>query len=104
MQKYVLDLWSALQAPVSVGISLPGVDMARLIRGGGSPRGLSYLVRGARVNAWLNGRDFILPEDIRAVFQEIIAHRIFLDPIYELRQESLTRDLCAAIFAAVAVP
>jgi MoxR-like ATPase len=104
LQKYVLDLWSALQAPVSVGISLPGVDMARLIRGGGSPRGLSYLVRGARVNAWLNGRDSILPEDIRAVFQEIIAHRIFLDPIYELRQESLTRDLCAAIFAAVAVP
>lgn len=104
LQKYVLDLWSAVQNPVSVGVSLPGVDMARLIRGGGSPRGLSYLVRGARVNAWLQGRDAVLPEDIRSLFQEIIAHRIFLDPIYELRQESLTRDLCAAIFAAVPTP
>lgn len=104
LQKYVLDLWSATQAPASVGISFPGIDMARLIRGGGSPRGLSYLVRGARVNAWLQGRDIVLPEDIRSLFQEIIAHRIFLDPIYELRQEGLTRDLCAAIFAAVPAP
>ena len=104
LQKYVLDLWSAVQTPASVGISLPGVDMARLIRGGGSPRGLSYLVRGARVNAWLNGRDVVTPEDIRSLFQEIIAHRIFLDPVYELRQEGLTRDLCAAIFAAVPTP
>jgi MoxR-like ATPase len=104
LQKYVLDLWSALQAPASFGISLPGVDMARLIRGGGSPRGLSYLVRGARVNAWLAGREAVLPEDIRSLFQEIIAHRIFLDPVYELRQEGLTRELCAAIFAAVPTP
>jgi MoxR-like ATPase len=104
LQKYVLDLWSAIQAPASFGIELPGVDMARLIRGSGSPRGLSYLVRGARVNAWLNGRNAVMPEDIRAIFQEIIAHRIFLDPIYELRQEGLTRDLTAAIFAAVPTP
>ncbi len=104
LRKYVLDLWSAIQAPASFGVSLPGVDMARLIRGGGSPRGLSYLVRAARVNAWLGGRDAVIPEDIRSVFQEIIAHRIFLDPVYELRQESLTHDLCAAIFAAVPTP
>jgi MoxR-like ATPase len=104
LQKYVLDLWSAVQAPASFGISLPGVDMARLIRGGGSPRGLSYLVRGARVNAWLAGREAVMPEDIRSLFQEIIAHRIFLDPVYELRQEGLTRELCAAIFAAVPTP
>ena len=104
LKKYVLDLWSAIQTPAAFGVSLPGVDMTRLIRGGGSPRGLSYLVRGARVNAWLNGRDAVVPEDIRTVFQEIIAHRIFLDPIYEVRQEGLTRDLCAAIFAAVPAP
>lgn len=104
LQKYVLDLWQAVQKPAAAGISLPGIDMARLIRGGGSPRGLSYLVRAARVHAFLEGRDMIVPEDIRAVFAEIIAHRIFLDPIYEARQENLTRDLCAAIFAAVPAP
>lgn len=104
LQKYVLDLWTAIQKPAAAGISLPGIDMARLIRGGGSPRGLSYLVRGARVQAWLEGRDVVVPEDIRALFVEIIAHRIFLDPIYEVRQENLTRDLCTAIFAAVPSP
>jgi MoxR-like ATPase len=104
LQRYVLNLWSAVREPAAAGISLPDVDMTRLIRGGGSPRGLSYLVRGARVHAWLDGRDMIVPEDIRALFVEIIAHRIFLDPIYELRQENLTRDLCAAIFAAVPSP
>jgi MoxR-like ATPase len=104
LQKYVLDLWAAVQRPGAAGVSLPGIDMARLIRGGGSPRGLSYLVRGARVHAWLQGRDILVPEDIRALFAEIIAHRIFLDPIYELRQANLTRDLCAAIFAAVPSP
>jgi MoxR-like ATPase len=104
LQKYVLDLWAAIQKPAAAGISLPGIDMARLIRGGGSPRGLSYLVRGARVQAWLEGRDIVVPEDIRALFVEIIAHRIFLDPIYEIRQENLTRELCAAIFAAVPSP
>jgi MoxR-like ATPase len=104
LQRYVLDLWTAIQKPAEVGISLPGVDMGRLIRGGGSPRGLSYLVRGARVHAWLEGRDIVVPEDIRALFSEIIAHRIFLDPVYEVRQENLTRDLCTAIFAAVPSP
>jgi MoxR-like ATPase len=104
LQKYVLDLWAAVQNPAAAGISLPGIDMTRLVRGGGSPRGLSYLVRGARVRAWLDGRDAVVPEDIRTLFVPIIAHRIFLDQIYELRQENLTRDLCAAIFAAVPSP
>lgn len=61
-------------------------------------------MRGARIHAWLNGRDMLVPEDIRALFVEIVAHRIFLDPIYEMRQENLTRDLCAAIFAVVPSP
>jgi len=104
LQNYVLDLWAAVQKPAAAGISLPGIDMARLVRGGGSPRGLSYLVRGARVHAWLEGRDMVVPEDIRALFLEIIAHRIFLDPVYEVRRENLAHDLCAAIFAAVPSP
>ncbi len=104
LQKYVLELWRAVQVPATAGISLQGVDMTRLVRGGGSPRGLSFLVRGARIHAWLNGRDMLVPEDIRALFVEIVAHRIFLDPIYEMRQENLTRDLCAAIFAVVPSP
>jgi len=104
LENYILDLWTAVQKPAAAGISLPGIDMERLIRGGGSPRGLSYLVRGARVHAWLEGRDIVVPEDIRSLFLEIMGHRIFLDPVYEVRQENLTRDLCTAIFASVPSP
>jgi len=104
LEKYILDLWMAVQKPAAAGISLPGVDMERLIRGGGSPRGLSFLMRGARVHAWLEGRDMVVPEDIRTLFFEIMGHRIFLDPVYEVRQENLTRDLCAAIFTSVPSP
>jgi MoxR-like ATPase len=104
LQKYVLDLWTAVQKPGAAGICLPDIDMSRLVRGGGSPRGMSYLVRGARVLAWLERRDTVVPEDIRTLFNPIVAHRIFLDPAYELRQVNLTHDLCAAIFASVPSP
>jgi hypothetical protein len=46
----------------------------------------------------------VLPEDVRAIFFEVMAHRIFIDPIYENRAEILLRALCAQIFERVAVP
>ncbi len=78
--------------------------MDRLVQGGASPRGMSYLVQAARVRAWLEERDIIVPEDIRDVFVETIGHRIFLDVIYELRRDQIMRDLCRAAFDLVAVP
>lgn len=104
LEKYTLDLWSAVRDPVSAGIEISGVDMSRLVQGGASPRGIAYLVRGARVEAWLNGRDVVVPEDIRSVFPEIMSHRVFLDPIYELRREALVEALFAEVFAKVPAP
>lgn len=104
LETYTLDLWSAIRNPVSAGISIPGVDMSRFISGGASPRGMSYLMRGARVSAWLTGRDSVLPEDVRDIFYETMAHRIFLEPVYEMRREELVRQLIGAIFDKVPVP
>jgi MoxR-like ATPase len=104
LEQYVLGLWDALRSPASVGVAIEGVDMGRLILGGGSPRGVSTLVRCARVRAWLEGRDIVLPEDLRAVFTPVMAHRIFLDPIYELRRDRIVRDLCAQVFERVPAP
>lgn len=104
LEKYTLDLWSAVRDPVSAGIEIRGVDMSRLVQGGASPRGIAYLVRGARVEAWLNGRDMVVPEDIRSVFRPIMSHRVFLDPIYELRREALVDALFAEVFAKVPAP
>jgi MoxR-like ATPase len=104
LERYVLDLWQAVRDPASVGISIEGVDMRRLVQGGASPRGMAYLVRAARVAAWLAGRDMVVPEDLRGVFAETMAHRVFLDPIYELRRDVLVRELFAAVFATVPAP
>jgi len=104
LEKYVVTLWDALRDPQAAGLRLEGVDMARLVMGGASPRGLSFLARAARVHAWIEGRDMVLPEDVRAIFHETMAHRIFLDPVYEHRAEGLVPLLCEQVFARVAVP
>ncbi len=104
VQAYVVRLWDAIMHPAAAGLSIPGVDTGRLVQGGGSPRGLAFAVRAARVRAWLEGRDMLVPEDIRDVFIETMAHRIFLDPIYELRREEIVHDLCTAVVAGVPAP
>ena len=104
LQKYVLALWSALLAPSSVGATLEEADAETLVKGGASPRGLSFLVRAARVRAWLEGRDYLVPEDIREIFIEVMAHRIFVDPIHALRGDEIVKELCRAVFDAVPVP
>lgn len=104
LERYVLDLWLALRYPQSAGIAIDGVDMDRFIQGGVSPRGISYLLRASRVVAWLAGRSMILPEDLREIFVEVMAHRIFLDPVYELRRDALVNELCQSLFETVPAP
>jgi len=104
IQAYTTALWAAIRAPHRHDIRLADVDAERLISGGASPRGISYLVRAARVRAWLDGRDMLVPEDLREVFREVMKHRIFLDPVYELRRAELVGALCDAVFKSVAAP
>lgn len=104
LERYVLNLWQALVEPSSAGVSLPDVDLDSLVKGGASPRGLAALVRAARVRAWLEGRDYLIPEDVRDVFIEVMAHRIFVDPIHALRGDDIVKRLCRAAFDATPVP
>jgi MoxR-like ATPase len=104
IERYTMALWAAVLRPQDFGIALDGVDMGRLILGGASPRGMAYLVQAARVQAWLEGRHMIVPEDLQAVFREVVAHRIFLDPIYELRRSEIIDLLIEAVLARVAAP
>jgi MoxR-like ATPase len=104
LQNYVLGLWRGLTEPASVGISLPDVDVTTLVKGGASPRGLATLARAARVRAWLEGRDYLTPDDIKDVFFEVMAHRIFVDPIHALRGDEPVKQLCHAVFDATPVP
>ena len=104
LQRYALDLWTATRNPAEFGFEIEGVDTARLVQAGASPRGMSMLLRAARVAAWLAGRNEVVPEDLHTVFEPAVAHRIFLTPLYEMRRSEIAGRLAAGILETVASP
>jgi MoxR-like ATPase len=104
IERYVLDIWQATETPQRFDIALDGVDMDRLILAGASPRGMSALLRAARVVAWLANRSHLVPEDIHAVLMPALGHRVFFTPIYELRRQELAEALTTQIMNRLAVP
>lgn len=104
LQDYAVNLWQALRHPERLGISLMDIDMTKLMAGGGSPRGMAMLMRGARTRAWLEGRDFLTPDDVREVFPTIIGHRVFFTPSYELHRDEISQQLLQAVLAKVSAP
>ncbi|OZC32994.1 AAA family ATPase [Gordonia polyisoprenivorans] len=85
------------------------VDIARATRTspslalGVSPRGATALLSTSRAWAWLGGRDFVTPDDVKALAQSTLAHRLSLRPEAELEGVSVAAVLDAAI-ASVPVP
>lgn len=104
LQHYALDLCRATRTPAAFGIRIDGVDIDRLIQSGVSPRGMAVLIRAAKVAAWLAGRDYLLPEDLHSVLPETVAHRVFFQPVYELRRSQVASALMAEIRARVSAP
>jgi MoxR-like ATPase len=104
LERYVLDLWDATHAPQRAGVQLEGVDMEKLILAGASPRGMMALTRAARVVAWLAGRTYLTPDDIRTMAQPALGHRIFFTPVYVLRRAQLADDLVDQILEKVPTP
>ncbi|MEO0424592.1 MAG: MoxR family ATPase [Pseudomonadota bacterium] len=104
LQEYALDLCMATADPAAYGVDVSDVDVGELVEAGVSPRGSSMLLRAARVQAWLEGRDQMLPEDLRFVFYESIAHRVFFKPVYELQRAALIQPFVASLLDRVAAP
>ena len=70
---------------------------------GGSPRASLAILRTARVTAAINGRDFVIPDDIQYVAPHVLNHRIILTPDAEM--EGLTpKDVLAEIIKTLEVP
>ena len=80
-----------------------GDDLAGWIQYGASPRASMALDRCARAYAWLDGRDFVTPEDIQIIAPDVLRHRIILS--YEAEADGITPDRCIEeLIARVAVP
>ena len=104
IEYYALDLCAATRDPAAFGIAIDGVDMSRLVLSGVSPRGMGMLMRAAKVAAWLQGRDMLVPADLHAVLNETIAHRVFFNPVYELQRTALIGALMGQLVERVPSP
>jgi MoxR-like ATPase len=78
-------------------------DLARRIAWGASPRGSIALERCARAHAWLAGRDFVTPDDVRAIAPDVLRHRVL--PSYEATAEGWDGErLVGELLARVPLP
>jgi MoxR-like ATPase len=96
---YIVDLVRATREPVGVGLK----DLQPLVAFGGSPRASIALAQAARAYAFLRGRGYVVPEDVRALAPEVLRHRIVLT--FEAEAESLsTDDVISRVLEAVKAP
>jgi MoxR-like ATPase len=99
LELYVVDLVHATRSPAEAGLK----ELAPLVRFGASPRASIWLTLAARANAFLDGRDYVTPGDIKHVAPEVLRHRVA--PTYEADAEGLTSDkLVARVLETVRVP
>ena len=85
VEKYIVQLVMATREPQHYGD-----DIADWIDFGASPRGTIALERCARAHAWLNGRDFVSPDDVQAIAHDVLRHRILLS--FEAEARGMTPD------------
>ena len=85
VQQYLVQLVLATRHPGNYGD-----DLVHWVSFGASPRGTIALDRCARAHAWLNRRDYVSPEDVQAVFADVLRHRVLLS--YEAEAEGFTPD------------
>jgi len=98
LERYLVELVLASRNAARYDAAL-----ARRIAWGASPRGSIALERCARARAWLAGRDFVTPEDVRAVAPDVLRHRVL--PSYEATAEGWDGDrLVAELLQRVPLP
>ena len=98
LEDYIIEIVLATRSAERYGDELAG-----WIQHGASPRATMALDRCARAYAWLNNRDYVVPEDIQLIAPDVLRHRIILS--FEAEAEGKTADSCIdAVLARVAVP
>ncbi len=99
VKNYIIDLVFATRQPKEYRLG----DIASFILYGASPRASIYITQAAKAFAFLKGRGFVTPEDIKEIGPDVLRHRILLT--YEAEAENITtEDIIKKIFTTVEVP
>ncbi|MCH5239508.1 MAG: MoxR family ATPase [Muribaculaceae bacterium] len=99
IENYIVDIVFATREPSKYGLS----DLSSIISYGASPRASISLALASRAYAFLQGRGYVIPEDVRAVCHDVMRHRIGLS--YEAEANNISADeVITAILDKVAVP
>lgn len=85
VEEYLIQLVLATRDPTPYG-----GELAHLVNFGASPRATIALDRCSRAHAWLQGRDYVSPEDVQAIAYDVLRHRILLS--YEAEAEGINSD------------
>jgi len=96
---YIVDVVRATREPQAAGVA----ELKPLIAFGASPRASIYLAQAARAHAYLRGRAYVVPEDVKAMALDVLRHRVLLT--FEAEAEDMDSDrVIAKILEAVDVP
>ncbi|MCC7003861.1 MAG: AAA family ATPase [Gemmatimonadaceae bacterium] len=96
---YIVDLIHATRAPKDAGLA----DLVPLVEYGASPRATIALAQAARAHAFLRGRDFVSPDDVKAMATDVLRHRVLLT--YEAEAENVSsEEVIGRILGAVPAP
>jgi MoxR-like ATPase len=98
IKDYIVQLVFATRKPQDFKL-----DLKDLIQFGASPRATIYLTQASRAHAFVKGRGYVTPEDVKAIGLDVLRHRIILS--YEAEAEEVTTEsIISKIFDAVQVP
>ena len=98
LKEYIVDLTFATRNPQEYGM-----DLGQYIEFGASPRASIFLAKAARVVAFLAGRAYVTPQDIKLVGPDVLRHRILLS--FEAEAEDISPDqIITTLFDSVEVP
>lgn len=96
---YIVDIVMATRSPGQAGLP----DLEPLIEFGASPRASIALAQAARAHAFLRGRDYVTPEDVKAMAPDVLRHRIITS--YEAEAEGVSSDdIVRRVLGAIRAP
>jgi MoxR-like ATPase len=85
VRDYIVDIVLATRPPIAAGLELDGY-----VQTGASPRATISLTLAARAMAFLNGRHFVTPQDVKTVAKDVLRHRVSVT--YEAEAENVTSE------------